>query len=478
MSVATGDTTRVSTASAGATATLAHFVTHFDLSRVPLEAVAVAKMGFQDCIGVALAGSSQPAGRIAAGYVRSQGGAPIASVWGGGFSSSPSLAALANGTAAHALDYDDVNWSLLGHPSTSLTAATLALGEQLDASGRDVLAAYACGFEVMTKIGKSCMPAHSLEGGWHATGTIGTLGATAAAARLLGLDEVTTRQALAVAVSHASGVVRNFGTMSKPLHAGLAAQNAIQAAGLAAGGFTGSPDAVEGTHGFYGSYSRGLPTRAEVLDELGEVWELATTKLVIKPYPCGVAGHPAIDAALRLRERLRPGDLSQLEAMEIGATSYTLDKMRYLVPEDGLQAKFSLPYQVARALADGWVGLSAFTDAAARDEPVQALCSTGRIYLDEPLDAEWRAKGGSRPCRVTLRLRDGRVEEELVRVSKGNPDVPLTDAELHTKFRDCASLALPSTGAVERLTEMLDGLEALPRVRPLCALLRGGETAR
>ncbi len=458
----------------GLTQQLARFVSTFRLSQLSPLALAVAKMGYMDCLGVALAGSAQPAGKIAARFAQSQQGAPVASVWGQRFATSPLLAALANGTAAHALDYDDVNWSLIGHPSVSLTASTLALGEQLGASGASVLEAYACGFEVMTKIGKSCQPAHSLEGGWHPTSTVGTIGATAACARLRGLDLEAARNALGIAVSHSSGVVQNFGTMTKPLHAGIAAQNGIQATGLALAGFTSSPDAMEGAHGFYGSYSRGLPLKLEVLHELGELFELDTSRLVIKPYPCGVAGHPAIDAALLLRRRLSPDGIKKIEKIEIGGTSYTIDKMRYLVPETGLQAKFSLTYQVARALVDGWIGMGAFSDEAALEGPIVELARRGSIFVDPEIEAEWRAKGGSRPCKVTLHLAGGEILEELVKISKGNPEVPLTEEELRQKFLDCAVLSLDRGKAV-RLADQLQHMENVPDVGALGQMLAGME---
>src|SRR5262249_32446009 len=241
------------------------------------------------------------------------------------------------------------------HPSVSLVPSVFALGEALAASGRDVLHAYVVGFEVMAKLGRTTQPAHSLEGGWHATGTIGTFGATAACCKLLGLDAEQTGNALGIAYSMTSGNVSNFGTMCKPLHAGLAARNAVEAALWAQAGFTSLPHPFDGPRSFHEVYSRGLPADMQPLTELGKLYELTVRGVVIKPYPCGVALHPAIDAvhALKKQHRFNAADVVSVEA---GATRYTYDKLCYLVPKTGLEAKFSMPYTIARALLDDSIG--------------------------------------------------------------------------------------------------------------------------
>lgn len=455
----------------GVTERLAEFAAGFDLAALPEVARSRVPLAFLDCIGVALAGSAQPAGRIAAEFARGQG-AGDTSVWGAGFATTPTLAALVNGTAAHALDYDDVNWALIGHPSASLVPAVVALAERNAGTGAAMVDAYACGFEVMAKLGRTCMPEHSLEGGWHATCTIGTIGCAVAGGRMLGLSHEQLVNAIGIAISHSSGVVQNFGSMTKPLHAGLAAQSGIQAAQLASAGFTSRDDAMEGKHGFYASFSRDLPVDRRWVERLGDPFELEATGIVVKPYPCGVAGHPAIDAALQLREMLDGSPPRDVAGIEIHATSYTLDKMRYAWPADELQAKFSLPYQVARALVHGAIGLDAFQPAALRDVDVRAVAETASMSLDDELEAIWRARGGSRPCRVVLRMADGRELEALVETSKGNPEVPLTRAELLAKFHDCASLALPLRER-EQIAAILVDLEQLAEARSLCELLRG-----
>ncbi|HTH96386.1 MAG TPA: MmgE/PrpD family protein [Stellaceae bacterium] len=432
----------------------------------------VAREAILDCLGVAVAGALEPAGEIAAAYVRDAVGAEHATVWGQGFRTSARDAAMVNGTAAHALDYDDVTWGLIGHPSVSLTASLFALGEQFGKSGRDVLHAYVVGFEVMAKIGRTTQPLHSLEGNWHATITIGSFGAAAACCKLLGLDAEAVGNALGMAYSMTSGNTSNFGTMTKPLHAGLAARNGVEAALLARRGFNAVPHPFDGPKSFHNTYSRGLPVDMAPLDELGKLWELDVRGVVIKPYPCCVSGHTSIDAALRLRQEdgARPDDIA---GIELGVTKYTYDKLSYHRPVTGLEGKFSAHYAVARAITDGQLGLATFTDPAVRDAQIVELVARIRMAVDDEIERAWKI--GSRPVKLKATFTDGRIVEKVVEISKGNPEVPLTEAELLAKFRDCTGLVL-SQAAVERLVTALTNIEDVPDVSLITDLLAGAET--
>src|SRR6266550_2827240 len=447
------------------------FVVKTRFEDVPAKGLEQAHIGILDCVGVALAGARQPAGAIGAEWARKAGGAPQATVWGQGFKTAAHDAALVNGTAAHALDYDDVTWGMIGHPSVSLVPSVFALGEQINASGRDVLLAYAVGFEIMAKLGRTTQPAHSLEGGWHSTGTIGAFGATAACCKLLRLDAGQIGRALGIVYSMTSGNVKNFGTMCKPLHAGLAARNAVEAALWSELGFTSVPYPFDGYRRFHDVYSRGLPENMAPLTELGREWELVLRGVTIKPYPCGVALHPAIDAVLDLKAR-NAIDPDRIERIEVGMTRYTYDKLSYLQPKTGLEAKFSMPFTVAWTLVHPHVTLDTFTDAAVTQPQIQALVRRTQLYVHEEIERKW--KMGSRPVHVLLRMRDGTTLEKQVDISKGNPEVPLTRDELQRKFEDCARLALPSEGtrsAIERLSD----LDRLKSIRELTAVLAGVE---
>jgi 2-methylcitrate dehydratase PrpD len=441
------------------------FIVSSRFEAIPGKALAVAKSAIQDCVGVALAGARQPAGAIPAEWARKSAGAGAATVWGQDFKTSPHDAALVNGTAAHALDYDDVTWGLIGHPSVTLVPALFALGETIDASGGDILHAYVVGFEVMAKLGRTTQPRHSLDGGWHATGTIGAFGATAACCKLIALDAPATAHALGIVYSMTSGNVSNFGTMCKPLHAGLAARNAVEASLLAQAGFTSLPHPFDGPRGFHEVYSRGLPADMRPLEELGKAYELVVRGVVIKPYPCGVALHPAIDAvhALKSEHAIAPDDVV---AGEAGVTRYTFDKLCYLVPRTGLEAKFSMPYTIARAILDDSIGFDTFTDGFVLDERAQALTRRISMYVHDGIEKSW--KTGSRPVHVRLRLRDGRALERQVDISKGNPEVALTADELYVKFEDCARLsldpvALKAAGRALREIETLKAISELTR---------------
>jgi 2-methylcitrate dehydratase PrpD len=440
---------------------------------IPDQALTVAKSAIQDCVGVALAGARPPAGAIPAAWARKAAGAGAAVVWGQDFKTAPHDAALVNGTAAHALDYDDVTWGLIGHPSVSLVPALFALGETIDASGRDILHAYVVGFEVMAKLGRTTQPRHSLDGGWHATGTIGAFGATAACCKLLGLDREATAHALGIVYSMTSGNVSNFRTMCKPLHAGLAARNAVEASLWAQAGFTSLPHPFDGPRSFHEIYSRGLPADMRPLEELGTVYELVVRGVVIKPYPCGVALHPAIDAVhtLKSEHAIDPDDVV---AGEAGVTRYTFDKLCYLAPRTGLDAKFSMPYTIARAILDDSIGLDTFTDRLVGDERAQALTRRIGMYVHDGIEKSW--KSGSRPVHVRLRLCDGRVIERQVDISKGNPEVALTADELNVKFEDCARLSL-NPDAMKAAARGLQRIETLKAISELTRELGGQRRA-
>jgi len=437
--------------------------------KIPHKALDVAKGAMLDCLGVALAGARHRGGMIAADWSRKAAGAPQATLWGHGMKTSAHDAALVNGTAAHALDYDDVTWGLIGHPSVSIVPSVLALGELTGASGRDVLHAYVVGFEVMAKLGRTMQPKHSLDGGWHATGTIGTFGATAASCKLLDLTAEQTGSALGIAYSMTSGNVSNFGTMCKPLHAGLAARNAVQAAQWAERGFTSLPHPFDGPRSFHEVYSRGLPADMKPLAELGHEYELVVRGVVIKPYPCGVALHPAIDAIFALKEQNRFG-IADVEGVDVGVTRYTHDKLCYLEPKTGLEGKFSMPYTVARSLLDDNIGLETYTDDFVRDPKAQELTRRVTMYVHDGIESAW--KTGSRPVHIRIRLRDGRVLERQIDISKGNPEVPMTGQELSQKFEDCACRSL-AAAEIKAVTKAVETIECLKSISDLTTHLAG-----
>ena len=340
------------TATGGAaTVNLAAFVVPAD---PPAAARTIAARAFLDTIGVTLAGAAEPAARIVQRVIAQDGGGPCR-VLGTGWRSSAANAALANGTAAHALDYDDMCFVSLAHPSAPLVAAAVAAAELAGASGRAVLDAYVVGFEIEGRLGRAMNPRH-YQRGWHCTATLGTIGAAAAASRLLGLDAAATRHALAIAASEASGLKENFGTMVKPLHAGLAARNGIVAALLAQAGMTASDAAIDGPQGFLAAMDSEQPSLAPFAADLGARWEIVDTGITVKLYPSCAGTHPTLDALLDLqrRERFSAADVDTIDA---GVDAIVPTILLYDRPSSGLEGKFSLPFCAAAAVVHGTVGI-------------------------------------------------------------------------------------------------------------------------
>jgi len=427
-----------------------------------------AKGAFLDTLGVSLAGYDQEGPRMVAGMVLEQGGREEATVIGAGFRAPAVAAALANGTAAHALDYDDVTVNMRGHPSVALVPALLAVGEKLGSRGRDVLDAYVVGFEVECKLGRAIGAAHYAMG-WHATSTLGTVGAAAACARLLGLDAGRTQNALGIAASLASGLQQNFGTQTKALHAGWAAHNGVAAAELAACGFEADPRALEGPSGFLRAMSGGAEFDADAAARgLGEPWEVVEPGMGVKLYPCCYATHRSIDAALAIRGQ--PGfDALEIEKVELHLSKGTLTPLMDRPAETGLEAKFSLEYCVAAALLNGPPKLGTFTDEAARRPEVRTLAMKVESMEDGP-ELAYPIEGWAR---AVVRQAGGRTFAAEVSVPRGDPRAPLSWDELGEKFRDCVTPALGHSG-VGRALAMIEDFERLTDIRELAEALSGG----
>lgn len=447
------------------TTSLAKFVTDLRYASIPGKAVETAKIAVRDCLGVALAGSREEDARIAAEIARQERAQEETSVIGQGFRTSALNAALANGTAAHALDFDH-SFTIMGQPTAPVAPATFALGEALGANGRQIIEAYVAGFEVTAKLTHSLQD--SAHDGWHAPSTLGSFGAAAACSKLLGLDAAKTQMALGITVSMASGIVANFGTMTKPLHVGLGARNGVLAAKLAAGGYTANVKAIEGGFGFYQVLHENTPIREQAIEELGRSYALVTDGLRIKPYPCGGLTHQVIDSVLEFK-RKNGLTAEMIERVDVDVVKHTFDRIVFRVPQTGIQGKFCMPYLVARAIVDGKIGLHIFTDSAVRDQNVLKLAERVQMNLDPNLK---KSDAAGRPCRVTVRLRNGQTFTREAQHAKGGPEYPMTDAELRDKFSECAREVLDARN-VARALDSIDNLETLGDIRPLCDILRG-----
>jgi len=430
---------------------------------LPEEVIARAKTSIRDVLGVALYGSRHEVGELVGGYVDRAAPGEAATVLGRGTASPPG-AALANGTFAHAVDYDDTFESMVLHPSAPVFPAALAAAESTGASGRDLLTGYVLGVEAAFRVGHSVYPSH-YEHGWHHTGTIGCFGAATAAASVLDLPEAETRNAFGIVASGSSSLKKNFGSMTKPLHPGHAAGTGLRAAMLAAAGFTGDDEILDGEMGYGAVMSPDGSYDPTMIEEGGERWGMLDNGF--KPYPSGVISHAAMEATRRLvvEHDLSPGDVERVGVTLDEAASEMLIHAR---PEDELQAKFSIEFCLAAVLRERDVGVREFTDDYVTAPETRAVIERVEREFEENLFGDEFAGYGAR---VRIETVDGATYEAEERRAPGSPTNPLPDARWVAKFDDCVAPVLDESArdavldAVDRLEEpgSLDRLVAATR---------------
>jgi len=344
--------------------------------------------------------------------------------------------------------------------------AVLALGEQCKASGKEIVEAYIVGFEVECRMGRGVMPSGHYQRGWHATATMGTMGAAAAGAKLLGLDVQQTRMALAIAASQSSGSRQNFGTMTKPFHAGHAARSGVVAAMLAKKGFTGHADIIEERIGFCNILKGDNPCAMEKMTEgLGETLEIITSGIIFKWYPSCGETHAPVDTLLKV---MRKNNIASQDIESIDCTVGELINTVafYTEAKTGLEGKFCLEYCLARAALDGTLSLEHFTNEGIKDSRTVDFMKKIRRHIDT--DESMR---GLLPAKIDIKLRDGREFSELnTGQIKGYPENPLSRDELAGKYKDCAGIILSSED-VERSLEMIENLEGLKDIAELMNVL-------
>jgi len=433
---------------------------------LPAEAVRWAKISFIDTIGCAFAGTDEPCAQIARRVLTAGHSGGESLIWGSAQRTSALDAAAINGTTSHALDYDDCNNALAGHPSAVLLPASMALGEQLGASGRDVVLAYVAGFETQGKVAHA-VHLHHYEKGWHPTATLGIFGAAAASAKLLKLDAAQTATALAIAASLSSGIKANFGTMTKPLHAGECTRNGLYAALLAREGFTACPEVFEHKHGFFEVYNgAGNYDAAKTLAGWANPLEILSPGVGLKQYPCCGSTHSAIDAMLILRERhqLTPEKVAKIESITHDRALAHTDRAD---PRSVLDAKFSVQYCVVRALMHGDVAFEHFEGNAYADPEVQKLL---KRIVARPHDYQPKGMYEHFQGEVVVTTTDGQRFSARVDQPLRGPQNAAPPDRLQQKFNDCAARALVPA-AVGRIYDTLDRFETLADVRELTKLM-------
>ena len=433
---------------------------------LPPEALHWAKVGVLDYIGCTIAGSTEPAARIACEVLLEQAGTGAATLLGRK-ERAPSLdAAVINGTASHALDFDDISNTMGGHPSAPVLSALLALADEAAYAGRDLLTAYVAGFEVETKIARG-VHFHHYTKGWHPTSTLGVFGAAVACAHMLGLDETRTTTAIAIAASSSAGIKANFGTMTKPLHVGMCARAGLFAAKMAAKGFTASADVFEHKQGFLDVYNG--PGTYEV-ERIFERWaaplDIVSPGIAIKQYPCCGSVHPALDAMLHL---VREHDLRAEQIGKIKAWLHPrrLEHTNRQWPNSNLDAKFSVQYCIARAVTDRRIVMAQFEDDAYREPAPQALLGAIEAY---PYTSAQFAESNHFGSEVEVTLKSGEILRAKVEQAVGRTsDDPLPAVLLREKFVNCCARTL-TRDAIDALHASIEDLEHARDVRAVTAL--------
>jgi 2-methylcitrate dehydratase PrpD len=421
---------------------------------LPEKVVHESRRGVLDWIGCALAGSRHPElAKVLAG-INALGSAERASVIAHDFKLGHLEAALVNGQMGHILDFDDTHMDgVVLHTSSPVLPALLSAAESGRFTAQDLIVAYVAGFEAGVRVGKAS-PGHH-DGGWHLTGTLGSIAAGVAVGRLLGLDANRMTYALGIATTQAAGMQQNRGTMCKSFHAGKAASNGVLAGFLARAGVDSSEEIIEGRRGFSRTYSTGSRPEA-LLEGLGSDWQILRNGY--KPYACGVVVHPLIDGMLALRRR--GIDASKVERVEIAVNPAAVRITGVEEPQTGLQSKFSIYHSAAVSFLDGNAGIGQYSDARAAGAEVVALRRRVRISPDERLRRD--------EAHVCIVDTSGARHETHVDHAIGTVDNPMSDAALEQKFLANAEMAVGQ----RRAREIADTVWSLEKVADLSELVQ------
>jgi len=447
----------------GCTRRLAEYVSNCEFADLPPDVRDRATTLVRDLLGVALYGSRQPIGERIHSYVDLTAPGEWGTVIGTG-TASPTGAALANGVFAHATDYDDTFESIILHPSAPVFPAALAAAEHVDATGRELLAGYVIGVDAAYRIGRAVFPAH-YDHGWHATGTIGSFGAAAAAASILDQSAETVEHTVGIVASSSSSLLKNAGSMTKPLHAGHAAQMGLQAALLADEGFTATRGILDGPRGYGAVMTPGGEfDPSSVSGESGEEW--AIRDVGIKPYPSGRITHAGMEA---LRTLMLEEDLT---AADVTSVTVTLDDaaekiLTYEEPENQFEAKASIEFPHAAILREREAGVRLFTDEyITAEETREQMAKVERAFEADLFDDGYAGYG----ARVAVETTGGRklVAEEETAI--GSPVNPLSEDRLQRKFDECASTVLDDDER-ERLENAIETLDSAESLDGLCSAL-------
>ena len=439
-----------------ATRSLASFIVDLVYSDLPEDVVLQGKKCFLDWLGVALAGSTYPIADILAELNRNLGGEKQATFLGRGTKGNLLNTSLANGTISHVLDFDDTHTGSFCHVSCAIMPVIFTVGEYLHASGEECLTAFVAAFETSSRVGMAMAPDH-YNAGWHATSTLGRLGATAASGKLFKLDEQQMERALAIAATQAGGFQVVFGTMCKPFHPGKAAMDGVLSAMLAKNGFDGPENILEMPKGFCAMFS-GKSDFSTGLSGLGKDYQIINNGF--KRYASCLFTHSSIDAALDLRNSYSISP-EETEEVHCRVAPLAIEIAGKVEPKSALEGKFSIYYAVAVALAEGEVGEDKFTVERLQDGKL--LDIQKRISLDADTDFD------DIEAELTIKMRNGSKYTKRILRPKGGPENALSLSELERKFRTLAGMII-SEEKVERLVTTIRRLETLEDMNSLVSL--------
>ncbi len=462
------------TSSRSLTDYVAGFVCETSLQDVPADVMELGKKSMLDGIGLAISGSVAKSGELVRQHLKSLGiPTGSATVFGSNIKTAPRFAAFANGVGIHADDYDDTQlavakdrvYGLLTHPTAPALPSAIAKGEALNASGADVFLAYQLGVEVECKISEAINPRH-YQTGFHSTATCGTFASASAAGKLMGLNKETMLRALSIAGSQSAGLRENFGTMTKPFHAGRSSESGIVAAEFAQIGWTAAPTILEAPRGFFSAAGGGYDPKA-IDGVLGKPWTFASPGVSIKPHPSGSLTHPGMTEMLRLiKEHGIKAD--QVVSVKVGTNHNMPNALIHHRPTNELQAKFSMEFCMAILLLEGRAGLSEFTDEVVMRPDVQAMIKK----VDFGVDPEAEAAGFHKMTTIiTITLTDGKVIRGSADFGRGSPAMPMTYDEVADKFRENCEFAKFSSQKANQVVEMIRGIEKVGSIRELTTLL-------
>ncbi len=461
----------------GLTAEVARFVLGTEAGALPAVVVENGRKSILDGLGLALSGSVAQSGVLVRRHLDDISAAGEgATVIGSDRKAPPRFAAFANGVGIHADDYDDTQlavakdrvYGLLTHPTAPALPSALAMGEVLGSSGADVMLAYHLGVEVECKIAEAINPRH-YQTGFHATATCGTYASASAAGRLMGLDEDAMLRALSIAGSQSAGLRENFGTMTKPFHAGRSSESGIVAAQFASYGWSAAPTILEAPRGFFSAAGGGYD-EAAIHGKLGNPWTFDSPGVSIKPHPSGSLTHPGMTEMLRLIEEndIKPGDVKRVR---VGTNSNMPNALIHHRPQNELQAKFSMEFCMAILLLERRAGLNEFTDEVVMRPDVQAMIEKVDFVVDDRAEA---AGYHLMTTYIDIELADGRTISGKADFGRGSPAIPMSYDEVATKFLECAEFANWDMGRAREVVARVAEFEKLTDVRGLMSLLRKG----